>query len=93
MQVSISSTVDEQVAVLKGIQRLYDTRHIKYMSQSMIAECSNVKSTKVRVVLCDLLEAGYIKAIKTTEKTKCPRFFYTVTAEGNAFIANPSKEV
>lgn len=78
MEIKITATEKEKKAVLKAIRDLNEIPHIKYMSQAMIAMHANIKETKVRAALIELLTDKKITQYQATENTKLQRFYYVI---------------
>lgn len=88
MQITIPVHEEEKLAVIESIKQLNDVRHLKYMSQAMIANGAGIKATKVRAVLMALIEEGRITQYAATDNPKLQRFYYVV----NEVTGTPSEQ-
>jgi len=86
MDVSIRSTPEEKIAVIKAINQLNDIKHIRAMSQAMIAECAEIKSTKIRAILIDLISAGAIVQYQVSNNKRVQRYYYVLTDIGRKYL-------
>lgn len=82
----IDVTDDERRAVARAVSELNNIQHIIYMSRNMIAETSGIKSTKVRVVLQDMLDAGELTQYAVTQNRRLQRYYYVLTEHGKALL-------
>lgn len=87
MEIVIPVSNEERVATLKAIQQLNDIRHLKYMSVGMISETCQIKQTKLRAVLDDLVSKGLAVRYQATENPKIQRYYFVVTDAGRDLIA------
>ncbi len=81
MEIEIEVTEEEKNAVLTAIQTINGLQHVKYMSQAMIANTANIKATKVRHVLTELLAEGSLIQYAATENKKLQRFYYVIATD------------
>ena len=86
MQINITATDKEKKGVIEAIMQLNEIRHIKSMSQKMIAECAEIKTTKVRVVLTDLVKEGAIEQYQVSDNKRVQRYYYVVTPLGKEYL-------
>ena len=84
-------TIGDRIAVAKAIQELNNIQHIKYMSRSMLANCSGIKDTKLRATLQAMVDDKQIEQYQITENKKLQRYYYTLTPEG-AKLLRPQQE-
>ena len=87
MDVKIKATVEERIATIKAIQLLGSLDHIKKMSHNNIAEAANIKPTKVRIVLEELIAENLVEQLiidgsTVRDKCKVKRYYYLVTDAG-----------
>lgn len=82
----IGVTDAERRAVARAVSELNNIQHVSYMSRNMIAETSGIKSTKVRVVLQDMLDAGELTQYAVTQNRKLQRYYYVLTDAGKALL-------
>lgn len=82
----IGVTDAERRAVARAINKLNNIQHIIYMSRNMIAETSGIKSTKVRVILQDMLDAGELTQYAVTQNRRLQRYYYVLTEYGKALL-------
>lgn len=85
-EINIKSTEKERRLVARAIARLNEIQHISYMSRNMLAETSGIKSTKVRVVLQDMLDSGEIEQYAVTQNPRLQRYYYVLTDTGKALL-------
>lgn len=85
MQITIPVSKTEKIATLNAIADLNKLRHIKYMSQAMIAEGANLKPTKVRLVLQALIDEGLILQYQVSQNKRLQRYYYVLTDAGTSF--------
>lgn len=74
----IKVSQEEKDAVIAAIERLITIPHIKSMSQAMIANTADIKATKIRAVLQELIDEERIIQFATTENPKLQRYFYII---------------
>lgn len=86
MEIKIKATDDEKQQVVRAICTLNEIGHIKVMSQTMIAETAEIKATKVRIILTDLLEEESIIQYQVSDNKKLQRYYYTITDEGLKYL-------
>lgn len=85
-EINIKSTEEERRLVARAIARLNEIQHISYMSRNMLAETSGIKSTKVRVVLQDMLDSEEIEQYAVTQNPRLQRYYYVLTDTGKALL-------
>ena len=78
MELVIPVTLEEKEAVINAISELNKISHVKAMSQAAIATLADIKPTKVRLVLMELLEEKRIAQYQTTENRHLQRYYYVV---------------
>lgn len=88
MEINITSTEEEKIAVMNAIEQLNNIQHMKSMSNTSLAECANIKSTKVRVVLADLVAEELITKYIITENKSIQRYYYVVSIKGKEILLN-----
>lgn len=84
MEINIPVSEEEKLKVIEAITILNKMANIKYMSQAMIAEVAQIKATKVRAILVDLVKEERITQLQATENPRIQRFYYTVNPEQEA---------
>lgn len=84
--IHINSTDEEKKSTLQAINTLVNTTAVKSMSQAMIAETADIKATKMRSVLQDVIDEGYVQQMLANENKKTPRYFYMLTKKGFAYL-------
>jgi len=87
MNVEIKTTTEEQCAVIVAIDVMLSISHIAYMPDSLIATTANLKATKIRAVINDLVQTKKIKKFALLEDRQRKRYFYTITEQGKQFVA------
>lgn len=85
-EICIKSTAEERIAVARAIKQLNEIRHVSYMSRTMLAETSGIKSTKVRVVLQDMVDNDEITQYAVTQNPRLQRYYYVLTDAGKALL-------
>lgn len=80
--IKISTSVEEQKAVLNAILYLNDIRHIKAMSQAQLATLAGIRPTKVRHVLIDLIEKKLVNQYQVSQNKRIQRYYYVLTNAG-----------
>lgn len=78
MEIMIKATEEEKLAVVAALRRLNAVRHLKYMSQAMISEETGIKTSKVRIVLQDLIDEGTIVQYTVDNERRIKRYYYVV---------------
>lgn len=86
MEIKIKATEEEKEGVIRAIASLNEIQHIKSMSHNMIAETSGIKSTKVRIVLVDLIEEELIEQFQVSDNKKLQRYYCTITDAGLKYL-------
>ena len=86
MEISIQATAAEKHATLTAIKQLNEIRHIKYMSQKMIADTAFIKATKIRIILMDLIAAKLITQYQVSDNKRLQRYYYVLTDAGQKFL-------
>lgn len=85
MQITIPVSDEEKRVTLEAITELNKLRHIKFMSQAMIAEGANLKPTKIRLVLQTLIDDGLIVQYQVSQNKRLQRYYYVPTDAGASF--------
>lgn len=93
MEVKIKATPEERIAVLNAIALLGSLDHITKMSHNLIAETANIKPTKVRVVLEELVAENLIEQLVIDSSTlrevaKVRRYYYLITDAGKIILSS-----
>ena len=78
MEIMIKATEEEKLAVVAALRRLNAVRHLKYMSQAMISEETGIKTSKVRIVLQDLIDEGTVVQYTVDNERRIKRYYYVV---------------
>ena len=71
-------TDEERRRVLLAIIELNKQEHINYMSLQMLADCTQLKLSKVRLVVDMLVYEKHITKYNVTDKQIRPRYYYTL---------------
>lgn len=86
MEITIPVSEDERAATLDAILKLNEIQHLRSMSQAMISETANIKATKIRVILTDLIKRNLITQYQVSDNKHIQRYYYTLTDAGRALI-------
>jgi transcription initiation factor IIE alpha subunit len=81
LEIVIQISAEEKDAVVKAIEELNGLGHLKYMSQSMIANSADIKATKVRSVLQELVDEKRIIQYAVTSNRHLQRYYYVVNKD------------
>lgn len=81
MEITIPVTEEEKIEVINSIKLLNGIRHIKYMSQAMIANGTSIKATKVRAILAELINEKRITQYAATTNKKLQRYYYIINEQ------------
>lgn len=81
----INITVEEMQAVLKAIMQLDAAAHISHMSRFNIALQANLKDTKVRIILDELIAKKMIEQYNVSS-TRRPKYYYLLTPKGTELV-------
>lgn len=89
-EITITVSDDERCSCMGAILQLNEIPHIKSMSVAMIAETANIKETKCRAVLADLLDSKMVERYRVTDNRRLQRYYYTVQAPGRELLEKQS---
>lgn len=82
MDIEIKATEEEKRLVVEALIRLNGIRHLNYMSQATIAMETDIKPSKIRVILADLMTEGSIIQYVVDDNRIVKRYYYTVEQAG-----------
>lgn len=85
MEIHIPVADEERLLVLKAINNLHEAAHIKSMSLATIAQCADMKATKVRLVVAAMMKEDLIEQYALGENKRVQRYYYRVTDLGKEF--------
>jgi len=77
---------DERAKVLAAISGLNSIEHVTYMSLQAIADRAELKATKVRHIIENLMAQKLITRHNVSEKQVRPRYYYVLTDAANEFL-------
>lgn len=80
-------TDEERRKVLDAVTDLNRAEHISYMSLQMLANATQLKVTKVRLVVDDLVATRLLKKYNVSDKQIRPRYYYVLTDAALIFLA------
>ena len=80
-------TDEERRKVLGAVTDLNRTEHISYMSLQTLADATQLKVTKVRLVVDDLVATRLLKKYNVSDKQIRPRYYYVLTDAALTFLA------
>lgn len=86
MEITIPVSEEERADTLGAILKLNDVPHLKSMSQAMIAETANIKATKIRVILTDLIKRELITQYQVSQNKFVQRYYYVLTDAGRELL-------
>lgn len=86
MEITIPVSEDERVDTLEAILKLNAVQHLKSMSQAIIAETANIKATKIRVILTDLIKKELIVQYQVSQNKHIQRYYYVLTDAGRDLL-------
>lgn len=78
---------EERVKVLHAVTELNKMEHVSYMSLQMLADTTQLKVTKVRLIVDDLVGQQLLTKYNVSDKQVRPRYYYVLTDTGNTFLA------
>lgn len=78
---------EERVKVLHAVTELNKMEHVSYMSLQMLADVVQLKVTKVRLIVDDLVGQQLLTKYNVSEKQVRPRYYYVLTETGSTFLA------
>lgn len=75
MQITIESTQEEKNAISAAIKYLGEINHVKHMSYKLLADTAQLKETKVRSIVSDLIADKLIQRFNIGTAS-VPRYYY-----------------
>lgn len=80
-------TDEERRKILDAVTDLNRMEHVGYMSLQMLADATQLKVTKVRLVVDSLVATGLLKKYNVSDKQIRPRYYYVLTDAALLFLA------
>lgn len=77
---------EERVKVLHAIVALNNKEHISYMSLQMLADCTQLKLSKTRLVVDALVREQLVTKYNVTDKQVRPRYYYVLNESAMKFL-------
>ena len=74
----IVATNEERAKMLCAIAALNKQEHVTYMSLQMLADCTQLKLSKARLVVDALVHEQLITKYNVTDKQVRPRYYYVL---------------
>lgn len=81
MEIIIPVSDEEKSLVKEAIKELNKIGHLKNMSQTMIANTSGIKSTKIRHILQELVDSKEITQYIANDNIRLKRYYYVVNEQ------------
>lgn len=78
---------EERISILQAVTDLNKMEHVSYMSLQMLADATQLKVTKVRLIVDDLVSQKLLTKYNVSDKQVRPRYYYVLTDAALTFLA------